>query len=101
VATRSVDNLSQEDLNRLKERLSARVASMSADELRIQTQSRESFTEFLTQIVYEIGFALGWTLIIPAAWIANTAESLITGFGDGVDYGYQSHRKHPRRRHYQ
>lgn len=82
-------DIPKEDFEKMRDRVLAEVNSMSQDELEIATKSKESFAKTIGLLFQEVAKLMGYVIAYPIILAAKIAESLVKGFGHGIDKAFK------------
>lgn len=86
----TINDLPQDEMNRIKNRLVAQIQSMNDAELRVVAQSQSSLAYFVAEAFRSAASLLGYVIALPIAWAMKIAENLYTGFLDGWNAAFKS-----------
>lgn len=76
-------SISNEELDRIKQRVMAQMDSMDSSELATVVKSQESLTYYIAQTFEGIASALGYVIALPIAWVAKMVDSVFGGVERG------------------
>ncbi len=84
----SSDQIPYDDLQKIKNRLTAQINSMSEAELRIASQSEASFKFFVTELFRSVAQLFGYVVGAVVGLFVHTGRAIGKGWSAGFDAGF-------------
>ncbi len=92
MAETTIEQLTPEEREAIRQRLSSYVTAMSDAELQIAARSEASFADFIATAAQAIAALLGYVIALPIAWVTTFVEALGEGFEKGIKAGWNQGR---------
>lgn len=87
--TTTIDNIPSEEFKKMRQKVVEQLNSMSDDELEIALKSKASLAKTIALLFQNIAKLMGYMIAYPILLATKIAESLIVGFGKGLEQAFK------------
>jgi len=83
----TINEIPQDEVNRIRQRLLNQIASMDEADFRVIAKTQTSLSMFIADALQSIARLFGYIIALPIGFAIHVAKGIEKGFSEGLDAG--------------